>query len=368
MAIYHYTDHALKPVSETTFSAERILERQDLQRLLREQIDVLGERLLVLAEEFGDWIDSARRIDLLCLDTEANLVVVELKRTEDGGHMELQALRYAAMVSKMTFEQAAQAHARHLDRVNPDVDAARASLLQFLGWSAVQGDQFGQAVRIVLVSADFGKELTTTVLWLAEHDIDIRCVRMKPYRMEDGAVLLDVQQIIPLPETAAFQTQIEAKAQEERVSQSERKGLRLLFWEGLLDHARSLTSLHAGRSPTRDMWISASIGRSGFSLVYSIRREDCQVELWIAHGPGQAARNKAAFDALAQQRPVIDAEFGGELEWQRLPDGDGCRIRHVMSGGYRWPVDDWPALHVRMTDAMIRLDRVMRQRVAQLRF
>jgi len=32
-----------------------------------------------------------------------------LKRTEDGGHLELQAIRYAAMVSTMTFDQAVSA-------------------------------------------------------------------------------------------------------------------------------------------------------------------------------------------------------------------------------------------------------------------
>jgi hypothetical protein len=48
----------------------------------------------------SDWEDSSRSIDLLCIDKQANLVVIELKRTEDGGHMELQAIRYAAMVSK----------------------------------------------------------------------------------------------------------------------------------------------------------------------------------------------------------------------------------------------------------------------------
>jgi len=31
-------------------------------------------------------------------------VAIELKRTEDGGHMELQSTRYAAMVSTMTFD------------------------------------------------------------------------------------------------------------------------------------------------------------------------------------------------------------------------------------------------------------------------
>jgi len=45
-----------------------------------------------LSEEFGDWDESRRRIDLLAIDSQANLVVIELKRTSDSGHMELQAI------------------------------------------------------------------------------------------------------------------------------------------------------------------------------------------------------------------------------------------------------------------------------------
>jgi len=89
MPIFEICTDGLRPVSETSFGAEGLYERRDIQRLLRENIGVLDERLMVIAEEFGDWLDSSRRIDLLCLDTDANLVVIELKRTEDGGHMEL---------------------------------------------------------------------------------------------------------------------------------------------------------------------------------------------------------------------------------------------------------------------------------------
>jgi hypothetical protein len=124
---------------------------------LKESIDVLGERLFLIAEEFGEWVDSSRRIDLLCVDTDANLVVVELKRTEDGGFMELQAIRYAAMVSEMTFEQLVEAHARFKNRVKPDIEAARTTILQFLSWNEVAEEQFGIDVRIILVAADFGR-------------------------------------------------------------------------------------------------------------------------------------------------------------------------------------------------------------------
>jgi RecB family endonuclease NucS len=88
MPIFQVTPTELKALTKTTFGAEGILERKDLQRLLRERIstlaDVLDDRFMVIDEEFGDWVESTRRVDLLCIDGEANLVVVELKRTDDG--------------------------------------------------------------------------------------------------------------------------------------------------------------------------------------------------------------------------------------------------------------------------------------------
>ena len=93
MAIYRVAGDNAQPVEKTTFQAEGILERRDLQKMFRQSIEILVPNAMVLAEEFGDWEDSRRRIDLLCLDRSARLVVVELKRTEDGGHMELQAVR-----------------------------------------------------------------------------------------------------------------------------------------------------------------------------------------------------------------------------------------------------------------------------------
>jgi hypothetical protein len=116
MTIFRITDSALEKVEETTFAREKLLERKDLQRRLKASISVLSPGLMVIDEEFGDWEDSSRRIDLLCLDRDAHLVVVELKRTDDGGHMELQAVRYAAMVSSMTFDQLVGAHAHFLGR------------------------------------------------------------------------------------------------------------------------------------------------------------------------------------------------------------------------------------------------------------
>ena len=223
MAIYRYDEEKIHTIEETSFATLGVRERGDIQRILRDQIEIIDDQLLVISEEYGRWTESRRRIDLLCIDKDANLVVVELKRTEDGGHMELQALRYSAMIANMTFQHATEAYEDYLQQRGIEKDA-RSDLLRFLEWDGSGDHDFGEEVRIVLVSAEFSKELTGAVLWLAEYGIDIRCVRMRPYR--DGeTILLDVQQVIPLPEAEDFQVKVREKKQTERVARQSSKDL-----------------------------------------------------------------------------------------------------------------------------------------------
>jgi hypothetical protein len=190
-------------------------ERDDLQRILKGSIGVLSDDLLVIAEEFSQWEDSRRRIDLLAGDRGGALVVIELKRTEDGGHMDLQSLRYAAMISNMTFQQAVSAHAKF--RGDPSAtEDAKTAILDFLGWSEPSED-FGKPVRIVLVSPDFSKELTTAVIWLNDNGLDIRCMRMRPYCLQERT-LLEIDQIIPLREAQEYTVRWKEKQEEIRRS------------------------------------------------------------------------------------------------------------------------------------------------------
>lgn len=214
MPIYEVESDRLKRIEETSFGAAGVRERKDLQRLLRKQIEIIVPDVLIIAEEFGDWDDSRRRIDLLGIDKDANLVVIELKRTEDGGHMELQALRYAAMVSTMTFDEAVSVYGDYLQSLNNEKDPQH-EILEFLGWDEPDEDRFAQDVRIVLASAEFSKEITSSVLWLNTYGIDIRCVRMKPYN-DEGRTLIEVEQVIPLPEASEYQIQVSTKNRQER--------------------------------------------------------------------------------------------------------------------------------------------------------
>lgn len=215
MPIFSLNDDSITPIPRTPFSELGVSERGDLQRLLRDTVHVIAEDTLVISEEFGDWDGSRRRIDLLAIDKDANIVVIELKRTEDGGHMELQAVRYAAMVSTMTFEQAVTAFTAYLKKREDERDA-RDTILEFLEWDEPRED-FGAAVRIVLASAEFAPELTTAVLWLNDQGLDISCVRITPHG-EPGKILLEVQQVVPLPEAADYSIRVREKQHHERAA------------------------------------------------------------------------------------------------------------------------------------------------------
>lgn len=363
MPLYEARPDGLVPVAITRFEDEGWRERGDIQRLLRDRIDSLEDGLMVLAEEFNAWNDSNRRVDLLCLDRNANLVVVELKRTDDGGHAELQALRYAAMLSEMTFEQAVATLARHRNPASPNAEEARNDILRFLDWSAPQEENFAKDTRILLVAADFGKELTTTVLWLRDRKIDIRCVRLRPYRLDNGQLLLDIQQIIPLPETAEFVTRIQEKKAAEREERGEREQLLDAFLSQLATRALSKTRLHEGRSPSIHLGeLSRPIGKPGLSFTYVISAERSRVELMLQRDDAQNLLYR-----LKEEEAAIHAAFDQPLIWHAKEGVRQCRVFYEVPGGYRSPQADWPAIQDRLIDAMIRLEAALRPHIEKLR-
>jgi len=218
MSIFLLENGQLNAIHGTTFINESILERQHLQQALKQNISVIAADCLVLTEEYAEWDASRKRIDLLAIDKQANLVIIELKRTDTGDHMELQALRYASMISTMTFEHALDVLVDYRNKNGEEGftrENARETIEDFIELDAINETNFGNDVRIILVSAEFSKELTTSVIWLNERDLDITCVRMKPYKYQDQ-ILIDIQQVLPLPEAKDYQIRAQKKAEERR--------------------------------------------------------------------------------------------------------------------------------------------------------
>ncbi|MFM8577237.1 MAG: DUF4268 domain-containing protein [Planctomycetaceae bacterium] len=367
MPLYELTPTTFRPVPEASFAAMGIGERSDIQRLLRTQIDVLDDDLYVLTEEFGEWEDSKRRIDLLAIDSEANLVVIELKRTHDGGHMELQAIRYASMVSAMTFERAVQIHADFLRRLGLSGDEAESRILGFLDWSEPDEERFASDVRIVLVSEGFSKEVTTAVLWLRDREIDIRCIRLRPYTA-GGKTLVDVEQLIPLPEAEAYIVRIREKEQKERRSKAERwsadaQQFCFDYWEGVL---RTLLAMGLGdtqQSPPRRENIRFKIGWPACPLNAWFSRREPRLSVWLDCKGENGLSN---FLVLREHRRDIEGAFGEPLDWTAHEDLNQGAVSWRSSACDVNDRDHWPEQHQMVADHVARLYRAVEPFVEKL--
>lgn len=273
MSLFRIEDQGtLKVIEPRTFSDVAISERQGLQALLRDNIGVLSSDLLVISEEYSNWQESLRRVDLLAIDRESNLVVIELKCQENGGHMELQAIRYAAMLSMLDFEAVVAAYEAHLKR--PEIcdgdetlwESARIKLLDFLGTSASERVNITKNPRIMLVSPGFSKEITTTVLWLIEQGLDMRCVEVKPYAIDERKYL-DIEQVIPLQSADDFMVKMREKSnkiERQNIAKRRARTLATLIAAGKLKEGMTLKLIKPPRTgleiPDGNAWFATFIG------------------------------------------------------------------------------------------------------------
>lgn len=201
--------------------------------------------------------------------------------------------------------------------------------------------------RLILVAANFRKEVTATVLWLIGHGVRAQCFRVAPYSFGEE-LLIDLQQIIPTPEAADYMIGMANKESEEKSSQRTqtlRDDKRHAFWTKTLQALRARSvSRYESISPSRKYWLASSTGVSGcgYNLVFGSKL--ARVELYL--GRSRADENKWIFNQLNREKQDIEDRFGAELDWQRLDDKKACRIciQHPFDGFNEvvWPqMIDW---------------------------
>lgn len=194
-----------------SFTELKIWERSHIQEWIRKSPEILGEELLILTVEFDKFVESSDRLDILAMDVEGNIVVIELKRDNMAGYADLQAIRYASMISSLTLQTLLPYFVKYLNKHAAEqvFDNEKA---ENLIREHVNGDfqDFSTRPRIILCSENFSQELTTSVLWLRQFGVDISCVRIKPHKVGERIIVVPTL-IIPLPEAKQYQTEIQLK-------------------------------------------------------------------------------------------------------------------------------------------------------------
>ncbi|MGL1206741.1 DUF4268 domain-containing protein [Vibrio parahaemolyticus] len=336
--VNHQTNR-ISPVKTKKFSDLGFTERKHLQEWVAHQPDALGEELLIIQKEFDGFDDTRERLDLLALDKDGNLVIIENKLDDSGRDVVWQALKYASYCASLTKGQIVDIYQQYLDRyeliqgerdlLNQPQNAVQ-RICEFL--DAPDLDEIklnlGNSQRLMLVAANFRKEVTSTALWLLGQGISIQCFKVTPYAL-DEQLLINIDQIIPTPEAKELMIGINAKEAEEKTTEvvlKNRHSVRREYWEQALEvFQKSDCNLYDNISTTKDHWLCAGSGVTGcpFSLIFN--QKELRVELWLSRSNGE--ENKWLFDQLFEQKDQIDSAFGEPLEWLRLDDKKQSRIQ-----------------------------------------
>lgn len=334
--VNHQTNR-IAAVKTKTFGELGFTERKHLQEWLAHEPSALGEELLIIQKEFDGFDDTRERLDLLALDKDGNLVIIENKLDDSGRDVVWQALKYASYCASLTKLQIVEVFQQYINRYekgNGDSNPVDAStqICEFL--DAPDLDEvklnLGNSQRIMMVAANFRKEVTSTALWLLGQSINIQCFKVTPHAFGEQ-LFINIDQIIPTPEAKELMIGISAKEAEEKTTEvvlKNRHNVRHQYWEQALEaFQNSSCTLFNNISPSKDHWLSAGSGVRGCPYNLIFLQKELRVELWISRGSTE--ENKFLFDFLFGQKEKIDEAFGDKLEWLRLDDKKSSRIQYT---------------------------------------
>lgn len=312
----------ISKLEERLFSDLKFREREHLQEWIAKNPEILGEDLLIIQKEYSGFDDTNERLDLLAVDKDGNLVIIENKLDDTGRNVVWQALKYASYCSTFTTKNIIDIYQKFLDS-NGVSENAKDNLMEFLSVEEEELLLNSEDQRIFFVANHFRKEVTSTVLWLLNKDVQFKCFRATPYSMGEE-LFLQVDQIIPLPETEEFMIHVKEKEKEESSKSKavEKSKAKLIeFWaklkENLSKHQIDLFD-RVSAKPYYDMGFLKGPGRYAFCL----GKQGIRVELYFG-----SDEDKRLFDLMKAHENEIKEPIRQKLVWERLDNRKASRIK-----------------------------------------
>jgi len=265
------------PIAFKPVSFQGRVDELTLERWIVQNPDLVGEQLLVLGHQLAEFEEDRDRLDILALDRSGEIVLVELKISEDFRVTDLQALAYAGAYAKRSPNDLARTLQRHLQKqldAGPQdpgaapsqtvgFDEALSTIAAFIEIDDVNDWQPSQHVRIKLVAPHFPRRVLQTVKWLGDvYSVRIEAVTVRLFETEPGKLSVAFERLLPLPAEEDFDMTIRERENRQRVENASRRPavLPLLVNEGKLSHGQQLwVTKQVLRVEHRDKWDPDSV-------------------------------------------------------------------------------------------------------------
>lgn len=362
-------NNRIQNLAKKSFAELGFRERQHLQEWIANKPESLGEELLIIQKEFDGFNDTNERLDLLALDKDANIVVIENKLDDTGRNVTWQIMKYASYCSTLSKKDIINIYQSYLDKQGKGEDASE-NIAEFLGKEIEEVDlNKGNTQRMMLIAANFRKEVTSTVLWLMNYKLRIQCFKVTPYAWGEQ-LFLNLEQIIPTKDTEEFIISMASKTQDEidaQESSKNRHQVRQEFWSKLLPRLRGRTPIFQNTSPTKDHWLSAG-GTNISSVRYNMVITKNYVGVQFEFGRSDKDENKRLFDELIKYKAEIEQTFGASLSWERLDDKISSRINFIKQEVNVFNIEDWSIMMNFLEENIIKLELAMRTPLTKIKY
>lgn len=297
------------------YNREKLWKKEDVNFTpwLFDNLELLSERLdMELSAVEREKKAGSFKVDILAEDSDSNRVVIE-NQFGDTDHQHLgKALTYLSVLDAKT---------------------------------------------MIWICEKARPEHIKAILWLNEStpsDISFYLLKLETYTI-DGSD--------PAPNliVIAGPSPVIKEAGEDKKEFVERHIKRMKFWEQLLEKSVKKTSLYESKSPTKNNWIYRKSGIPGLGYSFVILMKSARVELYIDAKTHK--KSKEIFDDLYVQKIEIEAEFGDQLDWQRLDMKKASRIAYWIKDKGLSTEDKWDEIQNKMITKMIKLEEVMGKRI-----
>jgi hypothetical protein len=350
--VFSVKDSIAVPLTPIDLASAGFMERQHLQEWLVNNPTVLGEDVRIVAIEFDKWQTytgglKKDRLDVLAIDSGGRLVVAELKRGPSTSHVDLQALKYAAAVSRFDPETLIEAHRRFLSARSGtpiDTEMAAQALEDHID-GPLELETLRQP-RVVLVAHSFDESVTNTVVWLSESGLDIVLLRYQLYATS-GEPLFVVSQMYPTPETEEFilaprREEVEQTKAKTKSGQRQKDAVKVLAAEGAIEIG---TKLHLKPSGINEdlreglaQWLAADPVRAE-----GIWTGDPAEPIEWAYNGERGKPSSFATQALEEATGIERALNGAE--WWALDNGQSLAKLASQYVEAKKASRDWSDLH-----------------------
>lgn len=203
-------DGTVEIIDETTFSEIGWNEPNEIEEVAANNLSILtqqgkgNESLLLIGRQVVDTTQGQN--DLVALDSEGNLVLIELKRDKKDvksrkENIELQAIRYASALSSID-DIDELIDTIYIPYVSKYKDAkepakhARNKIYDFINSNNIETDNINRKQRIVLFASGYDRRSLSSLAWLSDNGIDITVLRGNLHRKGDD-IIMSIDQVIP---------------------------------------------------------------------------------------------------------------------------------------------------------------------------